>query len=98
VVLKIKTLVITLKVTVVFLGRASDLVGVNIVELELPEGSKLRDLVKTIGEKINPIIADRYFKGHYISIIHINGVATNDLERELRDGDRITFITPEMGG
>jgi molybdopterin synthase sulfur carrier subunit len=87
-----------LKITVIFLGRASDLAGVNIVELELAEGSRLRDLLKIIGEKINPVIAERYFKGHYVSVIHINGVATNDLDRELRDGDRITFITPEMGG
>lgn len=87
-----------MKITVIFLGRASDLAGVNIVELELAEGSRLRDLLKIIGEKINPVIAERYFKGHYVSVIHINGVATNDLDRELRDGDRITFITPEMGG
>ncbi len=87
-----------MKITVIFLGRASDLAGVNIVELELAEGSRLRDLLKIISEKINPVIAERYFKGHYVSVIHINGVATNDLDRELRDGDRITFITPEMGG
>ena len=87
-----------MKITVIFLGRASDLAGVNIVELELAEGSRLRDLLKIISEKINPVIVERYFKGHYVSVIHINGVATNDLDRELRDGDRITFITPEMGG
>jgi len=87
-----------LKITVIFLGRASDLAGVNIVELELAEGSRLRDLLKIISEKINPVIVERYFKGHYVSVIHINGVATNDLDRELRNGDRITFITPEMGG
>jgi len=40
-----------LKVTVVFLGRASDISGVNVLEVELPEQARLKDLIRAIGEK-----------------------------------------------
>jgi len=87
-----------LKVTVVFLGRASDISGINVLEVELSEGARLKDLIKAIGEKVNSELAKRYFQGHYIFITHINGIAVDNLEYELHNGDRVTLITPEMGG
>ncbi len=87
-----------MRVKVVFLGRASDIAGRNLVELELEEGAKLRDLIKAIGEKVSPVLAERYFSGHYIFVVHINGVPIDTPDAELRDGDRVTLITPEMGG
>jgi len=87
-----------LKITVVLLGRASELAGANIVELELPEGSKVRDLMKTLGERVNPVLAERYFKGHYVFVVYVNGVAIDNPDTVLKDGDRVALITPEMGG
>ncbi len=87
-----------MKITVVLLGRASELAGANIVELELPEGSKVRDLMKTLGERVNPVLAERYFKGHYVFVVYVNGVAIDNPDTVLKDGDRVALITPEMGG
>lgn len=87
-----------MKVTVVFLGRASDISGVNVLEVELPEQARLKDLIRAIGEKVNPELAKRYFQGHYIFVIHINGIAIDNPEYKLHNGDRVTLITPEMGG
>lgn len=87
-----------MKVTVVFLGRASDLVGARVVDVDLPEGSKLIDLVKVLGEKVSPVLAERYLKGHYIFVFYVNGVPVDDKNYILRDGDRVVLITPEMGG
>ncbi|MGC8982223.1 MAG: MoaD/ThiS family protein [Desulfurococcaceae archaeon] len=87
-----------MKITVVLLGRASELAGTNIVELELPEGSKVRDLMKALGERVNPVLAERYFKGHYVFVVYVNGVAIDNPDTVLKDGDRVALITPEMGG
>jgi len=87
-----------MKVYVVLLGRAGDLAGTTSLTLELPENSKIADLIRAIGEKINPVLAKRYFEGHYIFIIHVNGVAIDNPNYVLRDGDRVVLITPEMGG
>ncbi len=87
-----------MRVYVVLLGRASDLAGVVHLVLDLPENSKLADLIRVLGEKVNPVLAKRYFEGHYIYVIHVNGVAVDDPNYTLHDGDRVVFITPEMGG
>lgn len=87
-----------MKVGVVILGRASEIAGTNYIELDLPKGARLRDLIRKIGEKTNPILADRYFKGHYIFVVYINGLPVDDPDFEIKEGDRITLITPEMGG
>jgi len=47
---------------------------------------------------VSRVISDRYFKGHYIFVLYVNGVPTDDPNRELKNGDRVVFITPEMGG
>ena len=88
----------SVKVTVVFLGRASEIAGVNIVDVELVDGAKLKDLIEVLGERVSRVISDRYFKGHYIFVLYVNGVPTDDPNRELKNGDRVVFITPEMGG
>lgn len=86
------------KIGVIILGRASEIAGTNYVELDLPMGARLRDLIKALGEKTNPTLSDRYFKGHYIFVVYINGIPVDDPDIEIKEGDRITLITPEMGG
>lgn len=87
-----------MKITLVLLGRASEIAGGGVYSVELEEGSKLRDLVRVIGEKISPVLAERYSMGHYIFVFHVNGVPVDNLDYPLKNGDRVTLITPEMGG
>lgn len=87
-----------MKINVIILGRASDIVGRNYIELELPSGARLRDLILKLGEKTNPSLAERYFKGHYIFVVYINGNAVDNPDYEIKEGDRVVLITPEMGG
>lgn len=82
----------------VILGRASEIAGTNYVEVELPPGARLRDLIKALGEKTNPVLSDRYFKGHYIFVVYLNGIPVDNPDLEIKEGDRVTLITPEMGG
>ncbi|MEM3346411.1 MAG: MoaD/ThiS family protein [Desulfurococcaceae archaeon] len=89
---------LTLKVTVVFLGRASEIARRSLVEVELPEESTVLDLLKKLGDEIHPDLFRRFIEGHYVFVTYINGVPTIDPSTKLKDGDRVTFITPEMGG
>lgn len=87
-----------MRITVVFLGRANEIAGRSITILELPDNSSLLDLMKKLGDEVNPKLFSRYIEGHFVFIIYVNGVPTIDLKTQLRDGDRVTLITPEMGG
>lgn len=87
-----------MKISVVILGRASEIAGLNYIELVLPSGAKLKDLIQALGERTNPELASRYFKGHYVFVIYVNGVAVDNPDHEIKDGDRVMLITPEMGG
>jgi molybdopterin converting factor small subunit len=87
-----------MRIHVVLLGRAGELAGVSNVTLDLPENSKLIDLIRALGERLNPALAKRYFEGHYIYVVHVNEVAVDDPNYILHDGDRVVLVTPEMGG
>jgi molybdopterin synthase sulfur carrier subunit len=86
------------KVKVVFTGRASEMSGVFAMEVELPEGATLDELVKTVSEKLNPRIYKRYSQGHFVFVTFVNDRPVISPDYRLRDGDRVTFMTPEMGG
>lgn len=88
----------TLKITVVLLGRAGELAGRTIVEVELPEGSTVYDLMKKLGEEVNPVLFKRFQEGHYVFVVYVNNVPTISVDTKLKDGDRVTLVTPEMGG
>ncbi len=87
-----------MRIQVVFLGRAAEIVKKHVVKLELKEGLTLEDLIKVIGEKISRRFYRRYVEGHYVFIPLVNNVPINNPKYVLRDGDRVVFITPEMGG
>ncbi|RLG85627.1 MAG: molybdopterin converting factor [Thermoprotei archaeon] len=89
-----------IKVRVVFLHRAGMLVPPDkrVVLLELPEGSTLKDLLKVISDKVSKRLGEGVLEGRLVLNILVNGVATVNLKHELKDGDVIHFLTPEMGG
>jgi len=88
------------KVTITFLGRASDLISGNtrVLVVEMPEGSTLRDLFEMIKTKINRRIGEGILEGRLFLYISVNDVGVNTLNYVLRDSDRVTITTPEMGG
>ncbi|MFZ8791328.1 MAG: MoaD/ThiS family protein [Thermosphaera aggregans] len=87
-----------LKITVVFLGRASELSQKSIITVELPENATLYDLLKKLGETVNPRIFTKFLEGQFVFVTYVNDTPTISLTTPLRDGDRVTLITPEMGG
>jgi len=87
-----------LKIKIIFLGRASEIMGSSLIILDLPENTRLIELIKTIGEKYNPVFYDRYVKGHYVYVPYINGKPVIDPNYVIKENDHIVFITPEMGG
>lgn len=88
-----------MKVYVTFLGRASDLVeGGKVYEVELSDGSTLADLLKVIKDKISRRVGEGILEGRLFLYISVNGVGVFSLNHVLKDGDNVTFITPEMGG
>jgi len=89
-----------LKVRVMFLARAGDIVGPGkrVVELELPDNATLRDLIQAIKEKVSKRLGEGVLSGRLIFTISVNGVEVADLNYKLSDGDHVVFTTPEMGG
>ncbi|MCD6301283.1 MAG: MoaD/ThiS family protein [Staphylothermus sp.] len=85
-------------VKTVFLARAGDVVGKHIHGFELPEGATLRDLIKEIGEKLSRRFYEGVMTGRLVFAIFVNGKPVDELDYRLKDGDRVVFTTPEMGG
>ncbi len=87
-----------IKVTAVFLARAGEVVGKHIVELQLPKDARLKDLIKAIGEKVSRRFADGVLSGKLIFLTIVDGNPVYDLNTKLKNGSRVVFTTPEMGG
>lgn len=88
-----------MKITVTFLGRASELIeGKKIVEIELNEGATLTDLLKVVRDRVSRRVGDGVLESRLLLYISVNGVGVSNLNHVLRDGDSVVFLTPEMGG
>ncbi len=89
-----------MKVTLVLLARAGDLVGKNrrVHVIDLPEEATLYDLVLFIKESISRRLGEGILSGRLIFAIYVNGTQVLSLDTRLRDGDRVVVTTPEMGG
>ena len=89
-----------MKVTLVLLARAGDLVGgkrrVHVIDLR--EGATLHDLVLFIRDSISRRLGEGILSGRLIFAIYVNGTQVLSLNTCLRDGDRVVMTTPEMGG
>lgn len=89
-----------MKVRVMFLHRAGELVPQDKrnIELKLPDGATLRDLIYMIKDNISRRIGEGILSKRLILNIVVNGIAISNLEHKLSDGDVVMFMTPEMGG
>jgi len=87
-----------LKVTVVFLARALQVVGKPFVQVELEDDATLETLLEKIGKEISPRFYRGVKEGRLVFAVFMDGKPIMSPKTELRDGARIVFTTPEMGG
>ena len=89
-----------IKVIVLFLHRAGELVGDKhrITKLELPDNATLKHLVFIIRDKISRRVGEGILSGRLWFNIIVDGVSVSHLNYPLKNGSRIVFLTPEMGG
>lgn len=87
-----------MKVTVVFLARALQVVGKPFVQVELEDDATLETLLEKIGKEISPRFYRGVKEGRLVFAVFMDGKPIMSPKTELRDGARIVFTTPEMGG
>lgn len=77
------------------------ILGAETLEVDLPEGTRLRDLLNWLGERHPPFRAfalspsDEFLWGQLI--VHVNDEIAG-LDTPLRPGDRLDLLPPIAGG
>ncbi len=87
-----------LRVTVVFLARAGDVVGKHFAKLEFNHNPTLNELIEEIGKKISKRFYHGVREGRLVLAVFVNGKPVDEPSYILKNGDRVVFTTPEMGG
>ncbi len=89
-----------IRVKVVFLHRAGDLVGDRnrVKVLELKDNATLRDLIIAIRDKISKRAGEGILSGRLWFNIIVDGKAVASFNMKLRNGSRVVFLTPAIGG
>ena len=73
----------------------------DFIEFELPNGSKLFDIISLMAEKYKEFKENYLGDDHSLDLdvmILVNNKVIKELEYELMDGDKIYFIPPIAGG
>ncbi len=84
-----------MKIKVRFFSILKDVAGRESIELELPEGAKLRDLL----EKIYSLYPDlEKISGEEVGVIALLNGNYGRLDDELGDGDEVALVPPASGG
>ncbi len=86
------------RVTTVFLARAGDVVGRHIAVLEFDDDPTLNELIEEIGRRISPRFYKGVREGRLVFAVFVNGKPVDEPNYKLKNGDRVVFTTPEMGG
>jgi MoaD family protein len=81
-----------MKVRVQFYAQLRDLIGVHELELELPQGAIVRELVEEIYAQ-KPAL-----RAHDKSILVGAGLEFVDRKYELKSGEEIAIMPPVQGG
>ncbi len=84
-----------MRVRVRFFSILKDIVGSESLELELPDGSRLRDLLSKIYE-LYPNVEK--IGGEDVGVIALVNGNYGKLDDTLRDGDEVALIPPASGG
>jgi molybdopterin converting factor subunit 1 len=82
----------TMKVRVQFFAQLRDLIGMRELELELPDGATVRDLLKELYAK-RPAL-----RAHDKSILIGAGLEFVDRNYKLNPGEEIAIMPPVQGG
>lgn len=92
-----------MKVTVKYLAQAKRAAGCAAETLELPGGCLLCELVQRLGERhgepLQKLLLGPGGRPHEALLLFVGEEQVRaDTERELRDGDVVTILTPMAGG
>jgi molybdopterin converting factor small subunit len=95
-----------MKITVRTIGRLQSLVGSAELEVELPSGSRVSDLLRTVGETCGAAVARDLDRGADGRVplsprVLVNGRDIGALDGRatvLSDGDDVLILTPMAGG
>ncbi|HHI01037.1 MAG: MoaD family protein [Thermococcus sp.] len=89
-----------MRIKVRYFARFRELTGTGEEKIELPEGSKVRDLIEKIKE-LHPKFKDEIFGEDYDDNADVN-ISRNgryaSFEEELEDGDIVALFPPTSGG
>lgn len=89
-----------MRIKVRYFARFRELTGTGEEKIELPEGSKVRDLIEKIKE-LYPKFKDEIFGEDYDDNADVN-ISRNgryaSFEEELEDGDIVALFPPTSGG
>lgn len=92
-----------IKVKLHFMGPLADFTGEKEATIELPNGSKFRDLLKKIDERFGKKLPEMFYaNGQYkmlLLMLNLRDIhPEKDVERPLADGDSLHVIPPVGGG
>lgn len=97
-----------MRVTVSFFGVFRTLAGRNDLELEIDEGTTLRQLLPPLGAQLSPEFSRQVLEplesgtsGSLRSLILLNQAHLQDpseFDRPLKQGDRVSWVPPMEGG
>lgn len=83
-----------------FLGRPRFELKRRELEVDLPEGAKVSDIVAGVSQGVGPsgedVLVDRR-RGGYLVLFSLNGNVV-DPASPLSDGDEVTIFSPSAGG
>ena len=91
-----------LKVKVTLTAMFREATGQKEITEELPEGSRLLDLITRLESRFNGIFSEVVNREagtiNEEVLVLINGIAVRKVDTELKDGDSVMLTIPIMGG
>ncbi|MFB6470724.1 MAG: MoaD/ThiS family protein [Vulcanisaeta sp. AZ3] len=94
-----------MRIRVKFFGDLYELIGTFRVELEVPKGLTIRDLINLVSHTFNPkfseaiLDGDGRLRGEYVVLINGKSIEfLRGLDTELSDDEEVVFLPPAEGG
>jgi len=90
-----------MRIEIEYTAQLADAAGATGQTLTLPEGATLADLCRTLADAHGDALANTLGNAgtpHPWILTAVNDKATRDATHPLRDGDRVSFLSPISGG